>query len=91
MQAISRSDFQKYGCPSCGNDSSYNHLGFKTDDVLPAKCFECELEFLIFKNGLNISTVGFMNGINSEGYTTYKHPSRIEHPRIGIKKHILKK
>lgn len=89
MYGISKSEYQKYGCPECGCGIFNNNKGFKTDDVTPAQCNDCQYEFLIFRNGLNISTVGFLIGKNFEGKITYNYPALKSHPRKEIKKLVL--
>jgi hypothetical protein len=78
MIAISNSDYQKYGCPKCGCDSSILSRCY-TGDTHPVTCRECKENFVILADGLKKSSLGF--GYNA-GY-----PELQEHPRKGTPWH----
>lgn len=88
LRAISVSDYKKSGCINCGCDFCYNQRGISGGGVAPAKCGECQKEFIILADGMKKSTIGFGTDKKDEkGETIFEYPILGEHPRKGIKKH----
>jgi len=77
--AVSSSSFDQWGCIQCGSDSVYNSRGVSGVATVPAKCKECDTEFVLLSHGLTKSNLGF-------GHPAV-YPKLHKHPRKGIKKH----
>jgi len=77
--AVSSSSFDQWGCIQCGSDSVYNSRGVSGVATVPAKCKECDTEFVLLSHGLTKSNLGF-------GHPAV-YPKLHKHPRIGIPKH----
>lgn len=90
IKAISKRDFKKYGCVTCGCDSVKldNQWSMESKFVV---CPECGAEFMILANGLKQSNIcRASNVLNENGEKFNEYPLLIEHPRKGIKKHPYK-
>lgn len=87
MLAISILQYENYGCPNCGCD--YGIAGnFIAHGTTTVTCRECNLEFVLLADGLEVSNVGFGRGRKDEnGKDIIEYPKRIPHPRVGIPKH----
>ncbi|MDO4282816.1 MAG: hypothetical protein Q4D02_04190 [Clostridia bacterium] len=83
LNAISNHDFKEFGCPNCGCDFAYNSCGISGMGAMPAKCGECNHEFVILADGLTESPIGF----GTENQNEYYHPKLQTHPRKGTPKH----
>ncbi|MDD4187506.1 MAG: hypothetical protein PHX04_01875 [Bacilli bacterium] len=87
--AVSNRDFKESGCVNCGCDFAYNHSGASGGGVVPVKCGECDIEFVILADGLNVSRMGFGTGKkDAEGKDIFAYPILLQaHPRKGIPSH----
>lgn len=70
MIAISRSDFNKYGCPNCGCTFAHSTMSFRGSSL--ATCGECKTGFVVLMDGY--SEVPFTIGEDKEQPTISKHP-----------------
>lgn len=87
MIAISRIEYQKYGCPNCGVEEAYNKRGISGYGTLPVKCYHCETEYVILFDGLKESKIGIDTGkIDEHGNPILEYPKLVPHPRKGIPK-----
>lgn len=80
MLAVSYSDYQTYGCPNCGCDTSIRGSFYRTDSV-PFTCENCHVEFMVLADGLEKSSIGTYASKNSK---EAEFPIRIEHPRKAV-------
>lgn len=78
MLAISMKDYNLYGCPNCGCDTSIRGNVYDNSTIF-GTCENCELKFAILADGVTRSTIGIQFGYNQMEY-----PRLIQHPRKGI-------
>jgi len=94
IACISWSDYDRFGCPSCGCDSAAGG-GVSGGGAQLAVCRECGSNYVILADGLEKSSMGF----NKDGGTVFSMrgeleesddiviPVRQKHPRHGTPKH----
>jgi len=82
--AISWSDYEKYGCPNCGNINCVQTGNFRGGSSQQAKCKECNTNFIVLADGLMKSTLGF--GMKDN---TFFYPEWRTHPRKGMPTHAF--
>lgn len=83
MYGIHWKDFEQFGCPNCGCD--YVHSNMRVGNQVPVTCGECETNFMLLPDDMDISTLKVGYGDEPA------QPARvIKHPRIGIAKHSYK-
>lgn len=63
MKAIKESDFEEYGCVTCGCEFCY--LSMQSSSEAIVECAECHTRFMIFREGKKIADTGI-------GKTDYK-------------------
>jgi ribosomal protein S27E len=81
--AVSRSEFDQYGCVNCGCGFCHSNSGVYGNGSADVKCGECGTIFIILADGIEQSRMGY--GTDQAGI--YIYPNRKPHPRLGIPKH----
>lgn len=87
MIAICYTDYNKYGCPYCGcNSSRIGHAYGR--GTTPVTCRECEKDYIILADGVMESAFGFGTDKKDEnGKTIFDYPKLQVHPRKGTPWH----
>jgi len=81
--AIGVSDFQKYGCISCG--CVFVHSNMSGQGASPVTCRDCNSKFVLLADGLTICPMGF--GTSTLDVEEVYYPILVEHPRKGLWPH----
>lgn len=79
--AVSQEAYNQWGCPHCGYRSAFQSMSAGGVAVLQCADSDCRRGFLIFAEGVTVSSIG----LGGDGETVY--PKLQPHPRAGTPSH----